>query len=367
MLDILKKEPVLAAVTFIAAVSAFFVPPSLQYLGYIDWRTLCLLLSLMFVVDGFAGCGLFAVMTEGLLRRAHTLRGIVIALWGLCFLSSMLVTNDIALITFVPFAAAALSAAGEDRVTVSVIVLQTVAANLGSMLTPLGSPQNLYIYSASGMSLLQFLSVMLIPWGVSALLLLAASMLFGSEPLTISQQEHAPARVSVRPMLVYLLLFGVCLLSILRLIPAWASLLVVAAAVFFIDRRALLRADYKLLATFFMFFVFVGNVKAVPQLSALLSSVIEGNEFALGVVLSQIISNVPATLLMFEFTDNVKALLYGVDIGGLGTLVASMASLISYRYYAALRGCGTGRYLLAFTAVNLAFLAVLCPVCLMLL
>ena len=235
------------------------------------------------------------------------------------FFTSMLVTNDVSLITFVPFAILVLRIIGRLEYLIPVIVLQTVAANLGSATTPLGNPQNLYLYSLSGMGLGEFLRLMAPVTGLSLVLLSAAVLCLPCRPL-----GAADIRLN-RP-----------------------------------DRRGLLRrVDYSLLLTFLFFFVFVGNMKALPTVSEALSGLVAGREMTVGILLSQVISNVPAAMLLSGFTADYPALLLGVNLGGLGTLIASMASLISYKLYAAADGARTGKYMLFFTAVNVVLLAVL--------
>lgn len=302
----LKKDPVLAVSLVLAVVSAFLVRPSAAYLGYIDWRVLALLAALMLAVAALGQAGLFDAVTAALLRRMRDTRRLAAVLVGVCFFAAMLMTNDVALITFVPLTLMLTAQTGTERFNIPIIALQTVAANLGSATTPLGNPQNLYLYSLSGMGLGEFLRLMAPVTGLSLVLLSAAVL---------------------------------------------AALLA--------DRRLLRRVDYSLLLTFLFFFVFVGNMKALPTVSEALSGLVAGREMTVGILLSQVISNVPAAMLLSGFTADYPALLLGVNLGGLGTLIASMASLISYKLYAAADGARTGKYMLFFTAVNVVLLAVL--------
>lgn len=302
----LKKDPVLAVSLVLAVVSAFWVRPSAAYLGYIDWRVLALLAALMLAVAALGQAGLFDAVTAVLLRRMGDTRRLAAVLVGVCFFAAMLMTNDVALITFVPLTLMLTAQTGTERFNIPIIALQTVAANLGSAMTPLGNPQNLYLYSLSGMGLGEFLRLMAPVTGLSLVLLSAAVL---------------------------------------------AALLA--------DRRLLRRVDYSLLLTFLFFFVFVGNMKALPTVSEALSGLVAGREMTVGILLSQVISNVPAAMLLSGFTADYPALLLGVNLGGLGTLIASMASLISYKLYAAADGARTGKYMLFFTAVNVVLLAVL--------
>ena len=344
----LKKDPVLAVSLVLAVVSAFWVRPSAAYLGYIDWRVLALLAALMLAVAALGQAGLFDAVTAALLRRMRDTRRLAAVLVGVCFFAAMLMTNDVALITFVPLTLMLTAQTGTERFNIPIIALQTVAANLGSAMTPLGNPQNLYLYSLSGMGLGEFLRLMAPVTGLSLVLLSAAVLCLPCRPLGAADiRLNRPDR---RGLLLWGAVFAVCLLSVLRVLHYGIAL---GAA----DRRLLRRVDYSLLLTFLFFFVFVGNVKALPTVSEALSGLVAGREMTVGILLSQVISNVPAAMLLSGFTADYPALLLGVNLGGLGTLIASMASLISYKLYAAADGARTGKYMLFFTAVNVVLLA----------
>lgn len=339
----LKKDPVLAVSLVLAVVSAFWVRPSAAYLGYIDWRVLALLAALMLAVAALGQAGLFDAVTAALLRRMRDTRRLAAVLVGVSFFAAMLMTNDVALITFVPLTLMLTAQTGTERFNIPIIALQTVAANLGSAMTPLGNPQNLYLYSLSGMGLGEFLRLMAPVTGLSLVLLSAAVLCLPCRPLGAADiRLNRPDR---RGLLLWGAVFAVCLLSVLAALLA--------------DRRLLRRVDYSLLLTFLFFFVFVGNMKALPTVSEALSGLVAGREMTVGILLSQVISNVPAAMLLSGFTADYPALLLGVNLGGLGTLIASMASLISYKLYAAADGARTGKYMLFFTAVNVVLLAVL--------
>lgn len=346
-------------VAFAAAlVSAFFVPPSGAYFAYIDLRVLCLLLSMMLVVKGLQRAGAFSFLVERLLKLVRTTRGLSALLVGVCFFCSMFITNDVALITFVPLGIMILTRTGNEKLLIPVIVLQTVAANLGSMFTPLGNPQNLYLYSVSGMPLPEFLGVMAVPSALSFALLAASCLLIKSERLEAPENGEG-TKPEPRKTAVWLALFAVSLLAVLRVIPYGAALALAALCALLLDRKVLASVDYGLLLTFVFLFIFIGNIKSIPAVSAALSRIVGGREMTVGILLSQVISNVPAAMLLSKFTADYTALLVGVNLGGLGTLIASMASVISYKLYAAADGAKKGRYLGYFTLVNVAFLAVL--------
>lgn len=355
----LRHDPVLAAALLLAAVSAFLVPPSADYIGYIDFHVLALLFSLMLVVAGLQKSGAFTLMTDMLLQRVKSTRSLAAVLVGVCFFTSMLITNDVALITFVPLAIMLLGGEKDEKLLMLVVVLQTIAANLGSGLTPLGNPQNLYLYSLSGMNVMEFLSVMLLPTALSGLLLVVVLVFIRPREIGHQQTTGDKQAISARGIVPWLLLFVLCMLAVLHLIHYLVMLAVVTIAVILLDRSLLRKADYGLLLTFIGFFIFIGNVKNIPAVSELLSSLVAGRELAVGILLSQIISNVPAAMLLSGFTSDYSSLLVGVNLGGLGTLIASMASMISYKIYAAAPGAKAGKYFKLFTVMNIAFLAAL--------
>ena len=353
----LKKEPVLLIAALAALISCFFVPPDAEYLGYVDFRTLALLYSLMTVVAGLRGAGVFTVLAHGLCLRAKTARAIGIILVCLCFFSSMLITNDVALLTFVPFSVVVLGMAGLTDELVRVVVLQTVAANLGSMLTPVGNPQNLYLFSHYDMSMGQFFSATLPVWLSSLVLILAACFALRKTTFTAFLGEEPD--LNRKLLTLYLVLFGVCLLTVVRVLD-WPIMLVVVIVVLLIaDHHVLIEADFMLLLTFVAFFIFSGNLGRIEAVSNVLKTLLTGREYLVSLITSQVISNVPAALLLSGFTSEAKALLLGVNVGGLGTPIASLASLISLKLYSHSESSQPGRFLLEFTVVNILLLILL--------
>lgn len=352
----IKKEPVLTAAAVCGLLSMFFVPPSAAYLGYIDFRVLCLLFCLMAVVAGLQRHGLFTWLAEKMLTGNMQRRKLFLLLILLPFFSSMLVTNDVALITFVPFAVLILTLTGQQTYMIFVIVMQTVAANLGSMATPVGNPQNLYLYSAFGLSAGEFFGTVL-PCTVLALPLLAGSVLFcPQEQLSVSLPDTCRL-TEKRPILLYLALFFLCLLSVFRVLPYGILLIVICAALFAEDRALFKTMDYGLLLTFVCFFIFAGNLGAMDTVHRFLQKLLAHQPLLTSALASQVISNVPAAVLLSGFTNDWRALLLGTDIGGLGTPIASLASLISFRLYMKTEGSDSRKYLGFFMAVNLAGLA----------
>ena len=360
-----KQETVLCAAFALAAVSIFFVHPDKEYLGYVDFRTLAILFCLMSVMAGLQKSGLFQYVAQALLSRVRKAWQLVLILVLLCFFSSMLVTNDVALITFVPFTLIVLGMIGPEakgQLMIPVVVLQTIAANLGSMLTPIGNPQNLYLYGKAGLSLGEFVLLML-PYAAVALVVILAWSLIQSRayhgPVQVSFTEDAEISGSKVQLAAYAVLFAFALLTVARVVPYGVTLGVTIAALLVMDRTIFGRVDYSLLLTFVGFFVFIGNIGRIPAFSQMLQQIVSGHEILAGVAASQVISNVPAALLLPGFTENLSALIIGVNLGGLGTLIASMASLISYKLIAREESQVKGVYFRYFTVANVCFLMIL--------
>ena len=357
--EFVKKEVVLVVATVLAIASAFVVPPSLAYMEYIDWHVLELLLCLMAVMAGLQRCGLFDWLGEALLKKTNRVWQLCLVLVMLCFFLSMLITNDVALITFVPFAIVALEKCNKERLLIPVVVLQTVAANLGSMLTPIGNPQNLYLYNLSGMGLGEFLICMLPNTVVSFVLILVSLFFIKGKQEEVQKEQGRTTKVDKKQTTIYLILFALSLLVVAKILPVELVLGTVLIVVFFLDKSVLKNVDYCLLLTFISFFLFTGNLGNIPTIRDTLQALVNGRELLVGVVASQAISNVPAALLLSGFTSDYQALLAGVNVGGLGTLIASMASLISYKILANKYNDKKGKYFQWFTIVNLIFLVIL--------
>ena len=367
----LKKEQVLFISIVLAAGSAFVVAPDRKYFSYIDFRTLGILFSLMAIVAGLTETGLFDQMAEKLLNRAKSMTGIVMLLVFLCFFLSMLVTNDVSLLTFVPLTITVLNKMEKEireKWMLKIIVMQTIAANLGSMLTPVGNPQNLYLYGKSEMGILAFLKLMF-PYTLLSMLLLVIWIVIEGRRKRNLRMENGNVseefgNVQSNPMekgklAVYLGLFAVSLLTVAHLLPVWLLFGMVLVYLTVKNQEILKKVDYCLLVTFAALFIFIGNLGRIPAFAKFLSMAIEKREMITAVLASQVMSNVPAAILLSGFTENYKALIVGTNLGGLGTLIASMASLISFKDAAKECGEKKGAYLAEFTAANLVFLVIL--------
>ena len=353
-----RREAVLVISLVCALLSMLAVPPDAAYAGYIDLRVLCLLFCLMAVVAGLQQCGLFTVLAQCLLTGRKQLRLLYLALVLLPFFCSMLITNDVALITFVPFTVLVLSHIGRMDALIRVVVLQTLAANLGSMATPVGNPQNLFLCSYYGLSFGAFLRVVLPLTLVSLLALSAAALWTRGETIEITFPKRE--RIQQPRLFVLLcLLFSLCLLSVVHVLHYGIVTVAVALSLLLFARGLFARVDYALLLTFVGFFIFAGNIGRVEAVRNVLEMLLGRSTYWTSVLASQVISNVPAAVLLSGFTDNWSALLSGVDVGGLGTPIASLASLISLKLYLRAENASLPRYLLVFTLANIAGLVVL--------
>lgn len=362
----IQQETVLTVAIILAVISALFVCPDRQYIGYIDFRTLGMLFSLMTVMAGLRRQGVFERVGQALLERSGGMLTLVLVLVGLCFFGSMFITNDVALLTFVPFTFAVLGNMEEEirsRLAVPVVCMQTVAANLGSMLTPMGNPQNLYLYGKSSVGMGPFVCLMF-PYTMVSLVLLIGwtiGLCYRQKgrisTMFVEKRELPPC--DKRIVAFYGFLFVICLLSVVHILPYGIVFILVLAVTVCVDRLTLPCVDYSLLLTFVAFFIFIGNLGRIPVFSTWLQEMVSGREVFVAVLASQVTSNVPAALLLSGFTSNTEALIIGTNLGGLGTLIASMASLISYRQIAREIPQSKGKYFRMFTISNLIFLGIL--------
>lgn len=372
LINFVKKEVVLVVAVVLAVVSMFIIKPDAGYIEYVDFRTLSILFCLMAVMAGLQQMGVFREIAEALLKRVQQIWQLVLILVMLCFFFSMLITNDVALITFVPFTFIILELLGEEvskKLMIPVVVMQTIAANLGSMFTPIGNPQNIYLHGISGMGIGEFLLLML-PYTLVSFVLLAVYCLYlgkrsekgvAQKPLQafgeMASKTHLQGHTG--ELVRYVLMFLLSLLTVAGKIPYLLTLGIVVLLLLIFNRKLFVKIDYALLITFVGFFVFIGNMGRVAVFRDFLQNMIEGNEVLTAVISSQVISNVPAALLLSGFTKNYEALIVGTNLGGLGTLIASMASLISYKYVVKENKCSKGAYFGFFTVANVVFLAIL--------
>lgn len=362
----LRKNTVFVIALLAAVVTAFFVPPDAQYLSYFDWKTLSCLFCTLAVICALRNIHFFTVVAHKIVGMTGNIRRAIIAIIMITFIGSMLIANDMALLTFLPLGYHVLASSGQKKHMVFTFIMQNIGANLGGMLTPFGNPQNLYLYNKFQIPTAKFMGIMAIPFAAAIFLILVCCLiLIRPEPIRVENQEDD--RLPVGRTVLYLLLFAFSIVIVFRLIPYYIGLIVIPAVLLFADRKALRNVDYFLLLTFACFFVFSGNMARIDGVNRVLSSLMAKNPLIVSILSCQVISNVPSAILLSGFTTEYRALLYGVNIGGTGTLIASLASLITFRQYTALEPAGTKRYLGVFTLLNFLFLAVMTGVCILLL
>jgi Na+/H+ antiporter NhaD/arsenite permease-like protein len=356
--NLIRKNKMLSVAVLAAVVTMFFVPPDRVYLSYFDVKTLVCLFCMLLIVHALSNIDFFEVLSHRVICVFSDLRAAVFVLVFITLVGSMLITNDMALIAFLPLGFFILKSAGELRFLPLVFIIQTMAANLGGMLTPFGNPQNLYLFSFYKIPVAQFLFIMLLPFCVSVFLTFSSCFFVKRKKLAVPQGENA---LNIKLTVIYLLLFAVAVAAIVRVIP-YPAALIAPAVILFTDKKAIREADYPLIGTFCAFFVFSGNLSRISAVTETLGAFVNGNTLLTSIAVSQVISNVPAAILLSKFTENFPALLVGVNIGGAGTPIASLASLITIRLYNA-NGGEKKPFAALYAAFNIVFLAILTAVC----
>ena len=356
VLHFLKKNIVLAVSLCAALITAFIVRPDRAYLGYYDLKTLTCLFCVLAVICAFRNIHFFYIMAEKMVQHLPNTRLAVLALVYITFIGSMLITNDTALLAFLPLSYFVLHATRNDKYLAFTFIMQNCAANLGGMLTPFGNPQNLFLYTKFNIPTNQFLLIMLPPFLISMALITVCCLFVKPEPLTIPDE---PARTDPKRAVIYAALFALAVAIVLRALPYWIGLAVIPTTLFFVDRTALKKVDYPLLLTFAAFFTFAGNMARMESVQQLFSMLLQKNTLLFSALSCQVISNVPAAILLSQFTTDYAPLLQGVNIGGAGTLIASLASLITFQEYTRHEPEKRGRFIVLFSVVNFAFLFIL--------
>ena len=354
---LIKKNAVLIIAFFAAVISAFLVPPDGEYLGYFDLKTLCCLFGTLAVVCALKNIHFFSILAGRIIRWTGNSRAAALTLVYITFIGSMLIANDMALITFLPLGFFVFSVTGRKEEVATVFILQNIAANLGGMLTPFGNPQNLFLYQRFQIPTGEFMGIMLLPFLVSILLVSLCCLLIPRHSMRIEDKNRDT--LPVLRTILYLALFALTILMVFRLLPPWLVLGIVVLALIFFDFKALKMVDYGLLFTFVCFFIFAGNMGRLPAVRAFFSGLLEKSTLLTAVFSCQVISNVPSAILLSQFTENYPSLLVGVNIGGAGTLIASLASLITFREYTAHYRDSAKGYILRFSALNFSFLFLL--------
>ncbi len=357
MVAFIKKNVVLCIAALSAIATSFIVPPDKEYFGYFDWKTLVCLFLTLAVVCALRNIKFFTILARKLVMLAGNMRSLFLLLIVITFIGSMVIANDMALITFLPLGYFALSVIKKEKYMAYLFVLQNISANLGGMLTPFGNPQNLYIYSYFNIPTLEFCRIMLPSFLVAVSLLVIACLPI--KPSKFNITDEFPEKLNVKKATLYGILFLASILIVFRVIPFVVGLIVIPIILFIVDKEALLMVDYGLLFTFFFFFIFAGNVARVGAVNEVMSSLLQKDTLLVSTFTCQFISNVPTAILLSKFTSNYADLLLGVNIGGTGTLIASLASLITFNEFKLLHPEQTKKYLVIFTVTNLAFLVIM--------
>ena len=361
LLAVIRNNIVCVIAAIAAALTMIFVPPDSEYLGYFDFKTLTCLFCVLAVVCALRNIRFFYTLARKVVEKFKNLRAAVLALVYITFIGSMLIANDMALLTFLPLGFFVLHTTGRGKYMAFTYIMQNIAANLGGMLTPFGNPQNLYLYSKFNIPDGEFVLIMLPPFLLSvALITLCCFVFVRPEPLELEEDGY---KTPIPRLIVYLVLFALSILIVFRGIPYIVGLIVIPIALLFLDRRALLNVDYGLLLTFVFFFIFSGNMGRIEIVRDFFSALLEKSTLIVSTLSCQFISNVPTAILLSQFTDNYRELLLGVNIGGAGTLIASLASLITFRAYTSTNPGKAGGYILKFSAFNFAFLGILLLFC----
>lgn len=373
IVDFAKKEVVLSIAFVCMIITCFFVPPDMEYirydaatssLGYFEWKTLVALFCMLTVVAGLKNTNVFELISRKLISLFHTRRSVIYCLVYGTFFFDMIVANDMSLITFLPLTYIVLHSTGNDKYLAPTFILQTIAANMGGMITPYGNPQNMYLYNFYEIPTLEFVKVLLIQSVAIALMLFIAGLFIKNEELKLQNTEEFV--VDTKRLLVYAVLFVFVILSIFRIVPHLITLALVVIAVLITDRTRFKYVDYALLATFCVFFVFSGNMARITVIEEFVKGIVENNTLLAGIVSCQFISNVPTAIFLSNFTSNWRDLLVSVNIGSLGIIISSLASLITLKEFLKHQPKGLKKYMGLFTLVNTTFLVVLIAITLLL-
>ena len=359
--DFAKKNAVVLIAALAAIITSFIVPPDGEYLNYFDFKTLSCLFCVLCVVGALRNIRFFYTIAKAIVKKFKNTRMSILALVYITFLGSMLIANDMALLTFLPLGYFVLHTTGKDKYLAFAFIMQNIAANLGGMLTPFGNPQNLYLYTKFNIPDLEFITIMLLPFVISIALITVCCVVFvKNEPIEI--KEGIPS-LPVWRTVIYLLLFALSIAIVFRGIPYFVGLIVIPAVLLFMDRKALKEVDYGLLLTFTFFFIFSGNMSRIEAVSSFFSYLLSINTLVFSALSCQVISNVPSAILLSRFTSNYRELLLGVNIGGVGTLISSLASLITFKEYNRQSPNHSLSYILKFSIYNFSFLIILVLVC----
>ena len=352
-----KKNAVMCIALLAAVLTSFIIPPDAYYSCYFDYKTLTCLFCVLAVVCALKNINFFYMLARKVVQLFKNARMSILALVYITFIGSMLIANDMALLTFLPLGYLVLTTTGKEKYMAFTFIMQNIAANLGGMLTPFGNPQNLYLYTKFNIPNSEFISIMLLPFVISILIITACCIVF----VKPEELELDDVKIELKPIRtsIYMLLFALSIAIVFRTIPYWIGLMIIPVVLCFMDRKALKMVDYPLLFTFVFFFIFSGNMARITVVREFFSFLLGKSTLLFSVISCQFISNVPSAILLSQFTTNYADLLVGVNIGGAGTLISSLASLITFREYVKNNPGKTMHYIGMFSAFNFGFLILL--------
>ena len=356
VLSFLKANIVLCVAVLLAIVTSFIVKPDKEYLGYFDFKTLTCLFCVLAVVCALKNINFFYVLASKIVKIFKNTRACILALVYITFIGSMLIANDMALLTFLPLGFFILNSTDNKQLMAFTFIMQNIAANLGGMLTPFGNPQNLYLYTKFNIPTGEFTAIMLAPFILSIALITVCCLFIKNKPLKLNSEEK---KLPLIKTIIYLFLFAFSIIIVFRVIPYQIGLILIPLSILFFDRHALKQVDYGLLLTFVMFFIFSGNMARIVVVREFFGGLMGKNPLLVSVLCCQVISNVPTAILLSQFTTNYVPLLIGVNIGGCGTLISSLASIITYKEYVKHNPTASKKYILLFSLVNFGFLILL--------
>lgn len=352
------KTQVVFIISMLAAlITCIFVPVDKEYLTYFDMRTLACLYGTLAVIGALKNVNFFKILAKQIVLRLDNTRNAILGVVLLTLVASMFFTNDMALLSFLPLGFFILDSTGNNKHLAFTFIMQNMAANLGGMITPFGNPQNLYLYSYFQIPTSEFFGIMFLPFAVSTIMIILCCLFIKPEKLSL--KDNHEYIIDTKRILIYCFLFLCSILIVFRIIPYIVGALFITIVLLFMDKKAIREVNYPLLLTFCAFFVFSGNMARISFVQTFFEALMPKNPLLFGVLCSQVISNVPAAVLLSKFTMDYRSLLVAVNIGGCGTLVASLASLITFSEY---RKCGKGEakhFIKLFTILNIVFLAIL--------
>lgn len=355
--NFIKSEIVLCVATVLAIVTCFFVPIDKEYLTYFDWQTLVLLFCMLSVVAGLKSTNIFELISRKMIGLFHTRRSVIYSLVFGTFFFDMIVANDMSLITFLPLTYIVLHSTKNDKYLAFTFIMQTIAANMGGMITPYGNPQNLYLYSYYNIPTIEFFKILSSQTITVAVLLWICCSFIHNEPLKL--RKKSKILITKKELYIYIALFILVILGIFRVLPYLVVLAIVILTIAITDIKRFKKVDYGLLATFFVFFIFSGNIARIPQIKDFITAIVMKNTLLAGIVSCQFISNVPTAIFLSKFTTNYKELLISVNVGSLGILISSLASLITLKEFLKHQPKNFWKYLCLFTLFNTMFLAII--------